>query len=196
MPEPPAEHSERTGLVAEEVRRLGGGDALGKEGAQRLVLPLSGVGRFPKEALLVCTRIWCFYNDVQNLAYRGGEGPIVHLEADLRTAVGWANQAGRRWAFTLSNAGGRYFEDRRSLDELDEIDWAAVSATAWSGRGIPASVKDGKQAEFLVERHFPWELVERIGVRSREIAQRVSEAMAGQPHRPAVEIRKDWYYGG
>jgi len=57
MPETPAEHSERTWLVAEEVRGLGGGDALGKEGAQSLVLPLSGVGRFPKEALLVCKRI-------------------------------------------------------------------------------------------------------------------------------------------
>jgi hypothetical protein len=57
MPETPAEHSERTWLVAKQVRGLGGGDALGKEGAQSLVLPLSGVGRLPKEALLVCKRI-------------------------------------------------------------------------------------------------------------------------------------------
>jgi hypothetical protein len=57
MPETPAQHSERTGLVAEELRSLGGGDALGKEGAQSLVLPLSGVGRFQIEALLVCKRI-------------------------------------------------------------------------------------------------------------------------------------------
>jgi len=60
MPEPPAEHSERTGLVAEEARGVGGGDALDKEGAQRLVLALSGVGRFPKEARLVCKPVWCF----------------------------------------------------------------------------------------------------------------------------------------
>ncbi|HZD29587.1 MAG TPA: hypothetical protein VE251_12950 [Xanthobacteraceae bacterium] len=57
MPETPAEHSERTGLVAEELRDLSRGDSLGKEGAQSLVLPLSGVGRFPKEARLVCNRI-------------------------------------------------------------------------------------------------------------------------------------------
>jgi hypothetical protein len=130
-----------------------------------------------------------------NLAYRGGEGPIVHLEADLRAAVRWADENGHRWAFTLSNAGARYFEDRSSLDALHEVDWDAVAATNWAGRGIPASVKDGKQAEFLVERHFPWHLVERIGTRSRDIAQRVSEALAGLAHRPAVEIRRDWYYG-
>jgi hypothetical protein len=64
MPEPPAEHSERPWLVAEEARDLGGGDSLGKKGAQRLVLPLSGVGRFPKEAFLICKRIWCFFNVV------------------------------------------------------------------------------------------------------------------------------------
>jgi len=68
MPEPPAEHSERPWLVAEEARDLGGWDSLGKEGAQRLVLALSGVGRFPKEALLVCKRIWCFFN-VMTLHY-------------------------------------------------------------------------------------------------------------------------------
>ena len=62
MPEPPAEHAERPGLVAEEGRGLGGGDGLSKEGAQRLVLALSGVGRFPKEALFIGNRIWCFYD--------------------------------------------------------------------------------------------------------------------------------------
>ncbi|MDE0333332.1 MAG: DUF4433 domain-containing protein [Defluviicoccus sp.] len=39
------------------------------------------------------------------LDYRGGQGPIVHLEADLREAVDWADRNGRRWAFTLSNGG-------------------------------------------------------------------------------------------
>ena len=58
-----------------------------------------------------------------DLTYRGGQGPIVHLEADLNATVRWANESGRRWAFTLSNAGARYFEDRCDLGELDEINW-------------------------------------------------------------------------
>src|SRR5688572_32706394 len=40
-----------------------------------------------------------------DLTYRGGQGPIVHLEADLRQVVEWATENGRRWAFSLSNAG-------------------------------------------------------------------------------------------
>jgi hypothetical protein len=131
-----------------------------------------------------------------DLTYRGGEGPIIHLEADLRLSVHWAEGAGRRWAFTLSNAGAYYFEDRASMHSLHEIDWDAVTATNWSGRGIPTSMKHGKQAEFLVEDYFPWHLVDRIGVRTRDMAQRVSAAVAGDAHRPTIEIRNDWYYGG
>lgn len=43
------------------------------------------------------------------LAYKGGQGPIVHLVADLQAAVAWADANARRWAFTLSNAGSFYF---------------------------------------------------------------------------------------
>jgi ssDNA thymidine ADP-ribosyltransferase, DarT len=44
------------------------------------------------------------------LTYRGGQEPIIHLEADLHGVVGWAQQQGRRWAFSLSNAGANYTE--------------------------------------------------------------------------------------
>src|ERR1700688_2070763 len=84
----------------------------------------------------------------EELSYRGGQGPIVHLESDLHSAVAWAQEKSRRWAFTLSNAGAHYFEDRCSLDALDEINWDAVASSRWSGSGIPTQVKEGKQAEF------------------------------------------------
>ena len=76
------------------------------------------------------------------LSYRGGQGPIVHLEADLRVTVAWAEEHDLRWAFTLSNAGARYFEDRSDLAQLDELDWDAVRARDWR------HCKEGKQAEF------------------------------------------------
>lgn len=128
------------------------------------------------------------------LAYRGGQRPIVHLEFDLSGVAAWAEQNGRRWAFTLSNAGARYFEDRCDLGQLDEIDWDAVTARQWAGPGISRQVKEGKQAEFLVEQSIPWSLVRRIGVCSGEFVQQLAATIAGAAHRPAVEIRRDWYY--
>lgn len=122
------------------------------------------------------------------LTYRGGQGPIIHLEADLHAVVAWATVQNRRWAFTLSNAGARYFEDRCDLAQLHEVDWNAVQARDWR------QCKEGKQAEFLLEQSLSWHLVERIGVSARAIHQHVANMLPAHGHRPAVEVRPDWYY--
>ncbi len=117
------------------------------------------------------------------LTFRGGQGPIVHLEADLHATIDWAEAQPRRWAFTLSNAGAGYFEDRADLAQLDEINWEAVAAKYWSGAG-----KEGKQAEFLLEDSFPWDLVERIGVHTDRIYRQAVHALPARGHRPHVEV--------
>ena len=55
------------------------------------------------------------------VAYRGGQDPIVHLEADLGEVVDWANASQRRWAFTPSNAGAAYAQFRAQVDRLHEV---------------------------------------------------------------------------
>ena len=122
------------------------------------------------------------------LAYRGGQDPIVHIEADLRETVSWANQYKLRWAFTLSNAGSMYFEDYCDLKHLTDIDWNAVHARNW------IDCKHEKQAEFLIEKRFPWHLVQRIGVNTNESFARTSEAIASGTHKPKIKIMKEWYY--
>lgn len=124
------------------------------------------------------------------LGYRGGQEPIVHLEADLHEAVAWAESAGHRWAFSLSNAGAVYAEFRSSLDQLDELDWTAVASRDFREEHI----KEGKQAEFLMHQFFPWHLVRRIGVLSLSIRDRVVREISGLASRPIVELRQDWYY--
>lgn len=62
------------------------------------------------------------------LSYRGGQEPIVHLEADLHTVVQWANANGVRWAFSLSNAGAYYTEFCETVEKLDQLDWNAITS--------------------------------------------------------------------
>ena len=100
-----------------------------------------------------------------DLSYRGGQGPIVHLEADLHDVIAWAKTARQRWAFSLSNAGAVYAQFRARVAELDQINWEAVAATDFR----PAEIKEGKQAEFLVHGSLPWTLVSRIGVWSAAV---------------------------
>lgn len=122
------------------------------------------------------------------LAYRQGQGPILHFEADLHAAVAWANAQPSRWAFTNSNAGSCYFEDYNDLAHLGKIDWNAVQALKW------VQCKEGKQAEFLLEHCFPWHLIERIGVQSPIVYRQVVNALPSNGHRPTVEVRPEWYY--
>ena len=129
-----------------------------------------------------------FRKNHPGLKYTGGQQPIIHLQADLHRVVAWATANGRRWAFTLSNAGTYYFEDRNDLAQLHELDWDAIQAKDWRGK------KEGKQAEFLLEHYFPWHLVERIGVMDNRIHTRVTHSLVGAAHRPPVEIKRDWYY--
>jgi ssDNA thymidine ADP-ribosyltransferase, DarT len=124
-----------------------------------------------------------------DLVYRGGQGPIVHLEADLEEVVAWASASKRRWAFTLSNAGAHYTEFRSSLPDLKDINWTAVSAVDWQA----SEVKEGKQAEFLVHEWFPVSLVKRIGVASNAIKERVAQAFKPAVSPPIV-VKPDWYY--
>jgi hypothetical protein len=131
------------------------------------------------------------------LTYRGGQGPIVHLEADLHAVVGWAKGQQRRWAFSLSNAGASYAQFRSSLNDLGDIDWDAVASNNFSsGSSTPSGlpVKEGKQAEFLLDGDFPWSLVQRIGVASQAVAQAARAAVATATHQPQVSVQPSWYY--
>ncbi len=180
------------------VQRQGGTViGMGSIKQRRLTLPVSchqgtHVGEYVP--FYFCSRsIMLFVVHCANhpeLAYRGGQQPIVHLEADLHQVVRWAEANGRRWAFSLSNAGAVYTQFRGGLDRLGDINWDAVAATDFR----PADIKEAKQAEFLVQQSFPWHLVERIGIHSQAMATRVSAAMHGAAHRPTIEVKRDWYY--
>lgn len=122
------------------------------------------------------------------LGYRGGQGPIIHLEADLHKTVDWANANGLRWVFTLSNAGSFYFEERSRLTDLSDLNWSAIQAKSWE------YCREGKQAEFLFEKEFPLQLVERIGVFSPSLYTRVCGAFRESRLKPAVQVLPDWYY--
>ena len=124
------------------------------------------------------------------LTYRGGQGPILHLELDMREVIAWADGQPRRWGFSLSNAGANYTEFRSRADQLGEIDWTAVAATNFQD----ASVKEGKQAEFLVKTFVPWQLVRRVGVLSTVLQNQAMRHMVGAAYRPPAEVCQAWYF--
>jgi hypothetical protein len=124
------------------------------------------------------------------ITYRGGQQPIIHLQADLRRVVEWAEEQDRRWAFTAQNAGTRYVDCYRDLAELSRVNWMAVQSTDFRN----PTIREAKQAEFLLFESFPWELVERVGVIDPTIQQQVSETLARADFRPDLRVEQAWYY--
>ena len=108
-----------------------------------------------------------------DLSYRGGQNPIVHLQIDMQKAIEWANNPGTRWAFSDRNASAKLATFYDNLVYLNQIDWSAVNTNAWQ----PTEIQEGKQAEFLIYDHVPWELVERLGVIDRRRVKQVRDSL-------------------
>ena len=131
-----------------------------------------------------------FMNNHPELTYRGGQAPIIHLQADLTTSINWADANARMWAFGMGNAGTRYTHFECDRGSLDQIDWDAVANNNFRD----ADVKEGKQAEFLMHDAFPWGLIEKIGVSSQTVSLQVQAALQNVVNPPPLEIRSDWYF--
>lgn len=173
------------------------GIGMSKIKSRRLALPVSchpgdTVGDYvpfnfcPRSVMLYVIHM----GNSPELAFKGGQGSIVHLASSLDAVIAWANANGVRWAFTPSNAGAIYTMFHSTVTELDQIDWTAVANDDFRS----AVVKEGKQAEFLLHGSLPWTLVTQIGVRSASIKSKAEAAIATGTHRPDAIVSPDWYY--
>ncbi len=140
----------------------------------------------PRSVMLYTLNIASPYND-----YKAGQNPIVHLEFDLTKAITWAVANKKRWVLTTGNASSSFFDDFSTIEGFRKINWQAVTAEQWKQKQI----KDEKQAEFLVEESFPFDLVECLGInRVQETAQKVSQLLTKTSYASKLQIRQDWYY--
>lgn len=126
---------------------------------------------------------------VSDLSFQGGQDNIIHLESSFQTAIDFANANNLKWVFTDSNAGSNYFQDSNDLNLLTHfLDFKAINARQWN------ACKEKKQAEFLIENLFPFELIERIGVKSIKVQQSVADLLKDTDFSPSIEVKTDWYY--
>lgn len=122
------------------------------------------------------------------LIYKDGQEFIIHLKADFYKTIEWAKHHNLRWVYTLSNAGSYHFIDKKELSGLNQINWDAIKSDDWSN----SQVKEAKQAEFLIENRFPFELVEEIGVYSD--MQKIATQGILKNNNPLVKTERGWYY--
>jgi len=79
---------------------------------------------------------------------------------------------------------------------LKKLDWDAINASHWEDTPEHPDRKRRKQAEFLVHRECPWDLVKCIGVINAEAQQKVLSILAQYDAKLSKEIliKPKWYY--
>lgn len=125
-----------------------------------------------------------------DLPYKGGQQPIVHLQADLNACAIWANENRKPIAFSTSNAGSRTADFYNQRQDLDKIDWDSVGDRWFND----SRVAERKQAEFLMHDWFPWSLVEHVGVFDQNTLLIANRAISSGTHRPTVSVENGWYF--
>jgi hypothetical protein len=129
-------------------------------------------------------------NNHPDVSYRGGQSPIVHLQADFHQVITWANANAVPWAFSSGNAGSYLTSFYNNPTQLNQIDWDAIRSTDFRD----AKVKEGKQAEFLLLDVFPWALIEKVGTIDPTIATKAKMAFVNASHQPTIAVEPTWYF--
>ncbi|MDZ7725942.1 MAG: DarT ssDNA thymidine ADP-ribosyltransferase family protein [candidate division KSB1 bacterium] len=74
------------------------------------------------------------------------------------------------------------------------VDFAVMKEIYWHNTPDDPDRKERRQAEFLVFRFFPWNIVTQIAVLNENIAQKVESILETSEYKPAVKLKPEWYY--
>jgi len=120
-----------------------------------------------------------------------GQEAVIHLVSTIDLAI----ETGNAWCYTDGHAEmriTRFFDELEKIDEV--VDWRLMKNQFWFDTDTDPNRKWRRQAEFLVHRFFPFESIIEIGVIDRESAAKVEETVGNLEYKPAVKVRRGWYY--
>jgi hypothetical protein len=126
---------------------------------------------------------------------------IVHLA----TTITMTQLQGLRFVFSNANAATAIADFFDDLSKLNEVDWSILLETPriegycqyWHNRYDKTRYvrrMEKRMAEFLVHQFVPLVVVNEIGVRTANGADRVRAALAGTDWRPTIRVVPGWYY--
>jgi len=123
-------------------------------------------------------------------AYGEGQAPLIYIVSTVEEIIR------ARLGFVFSDGHGiaaftRWFDN---ISNLDAVDWCMVYEDYWADTVEDMDRQRRKQAEFLVYRFCPWEVVTSIGVLNDAIRGRVEKILADHGVPTSVKVCKDWYY--
>jgi hypothetical protein len=136
---------------------------------------------------------------VEGCEYR--QQDIVHLVTTVEAVV----DGGLTFVFYDHNATLDYADCYNNLRDLDKIEWDLFYESPrldgycqywFSTANNPKYIRrmETRQAEFLVHRIVPLNLITCVGVRSEEKAEAVRQIFDDEDIDILVEVKRDWYF--
>ena len=136
---------------------------------------------------------------VENCPYR--QSDIAHLVTTVEEIVA----RGLPYVFYDFNATLDISTCYSDLEDLDEIDWPLFYESPrldgyckyWNSRvDNPTHIRrmETRQAEFLVHKSVPLNLIKGVGVYNKERAEQVREIFKKEEIDIPVEVKTAWYY--
>ena len=122
--------------------------------------------------------------------YDDGQEPLIYAVSTVEKI----NEAGLDFVFSDGHGIAAFTQWYDDIDDLDKVDWDTAYARYWADTVDDMDRQRRKQAEFLVHRFCPWDVVNRIGVLHDAVKQRVERILDRKNVSMPVEVCRQWYY--
>lgn len=124
------------------------------------------------------------------LVNKAKQNDIIFLVTHTETIA----KASLPFTFTDRHAVVKYATFYNDLGELKNLDWSTIQLKQWANTDDHPDRKEKKQAEFLVHKKVPWELIYGIAVINDAVGSKVQRLLNGQKHKPVIKVKNEWYY--
>jgi hypothetical protein len=124
--------------------------------------------------------------------YDEGQEPLIYLVLTAQAV----QVAGMDFVFCDGHGLARFTDWFDDLNRLDAVDWTMINQRYWSDNLNDMDRQRRKQAEFLVHKSCPWELIDQIVVIDTSVENRVQRIQAAFPAamRKPIRVERGWYY--
>ncbi len=127
------------------------------------------------------------YGKVVNVSQKDMVHLCIRLERVLTSEA--------KWLFSDGHAVMQLSRFWNSEADLNRIDWPLMKEEQWADTESDRDRSRRRQAEFLIHRFVPWDLVGGIGVFDEAVKEKVEEIVENAAQRPPVREMRKWYYG-
>lgn len=122
--------------------------------------------------------------------YDEGQEPLIYAVSTVETIT----QAGLDFVFSDGHGIAAFTQWFDDLNDLGKVDWDTAYADYWADTVDDMDRQRRKQAEFLVHRFCPWDVINQIGVLNNALKERVERILQPNNISIPVEVRRQWYY--